>query len=172
MSGCDHTCSAMAEWRSERLGRVRFTSRAEPAIDKVQPARDWSDLGSRLRELVRLSSEVSSELTIDPHVTLAHDPHNPLALLGQVNRGNAVSPIGRPSSTKSPTASKSLAAAVAAESADEPSQPNEGATRSICGRSSHPFHPNNPDYSLQGNIMTNRFRTKLSSHQGDRTGFA
>ena len=79
------------------MGRVRFTSRAEPAIDKVQPARDWSDLGSRLRELVRLSSEVSSELTIDPHVTRAHDPHDLLALLGQMNRGNAVSPIDRPS---------------------------------------------------------------------------
>jgi hypothetical protein len=141
----------MAEWRSEHLGRVRFTRKGNPAIDKgqstrerAQPPRDWSDFESRLRELVRLSSEVSSEHTIEPHITLAHDPHDPLALLGQVNRGNAVSPIGRPSSTKSPTASNSLAAAVAVESADEPSQPNEGATRSICGRSSH---PSNPDYS-------------------------
>jgi hypothetical protein len=167
MSGCDHTCSAMAEWRSEQLGRVRVTSNTELAIDKVQPARDWSDLESRLGEFVRLSSEVS----IEPHVTLAHDPRDPRAVLGQVNRGNAASPIARASSTKSQTAINSPAAAVAAEALDEPSRANERATRSICGRSSHPFHPNNPDYSLQGNIMTNRFKTKSSSHQGDRAEF-
>jgi len=96
----------MAEWRSEHLGRVRFTRKGNPAIDKgqstrerAQPPRDWSDFESRLRELVRLSSEVSSELTIEPHVTLAHDTRDPLAtLLGQVNRGNAVTPIARASS--------------------------------------------------------------------------
>jgi hypothetical protein len=90
----------MAEWRSEYLGRVRVTSNSESAIDKVQPARDWSDLESRLRELIRLSSEVSSELAIEPHVTLAHDPNDLRALLEQLSRGNPATAANRPTSSK------------------------------------------------------------------------
>src|SRR4029077_10826432 len=122
MSGCDHTCSAMAEWRSERLGRVRFTSRAEPAIDKVQPARDWSDLGSRLRELVRLSSEVSSELTIEPHAGLSHDPHDPRGAARASKPRQRCQPDRPAEFNQLSTASSSLAAAVPAGSADEPSR--------------------------------------------------
>jgi hypothetical protein len=90
----------MAEWRSEHLGRVRVTSNTEPAIDKVQPARDWSGLESRLREFVRFSSEVSSELAIEPHVTLSHDPNDLLALLEQLSRGNPATAANRPTSSK------------------------------------------------------------------------
>src|SRR5262249_11785684 len=87
--GCDHPCSAAAELRSEHLGRVRFSVQARPAIEDSQPARDWSDLESRLGELAKYSSEHSSEpssrLSGQPHVTVAHDPHDPLAILEQLN---------------------------------------------------------------------------------------
>jgi hypothetical protein len=106
MSECDRTCSAMVEWRSEHLGRVRFTREAEPALDKVQPAcetaqsaLDRSDLESRLRELAKPSSELLSDLALEPRVTLAHDPNDPLALLEQLNRHNTPGPIDRPIST-------------------------------------------------------------------------
>jgi hypothetical protein len=79
--------------RSEHLGRVRFTlPAAQPAAMEVKPDVDWSRLESRLRELVapssELSSEFSSKITVEPHVTLAYDPHAPLALLEQLNARN------------------------------------------------------------------------------------
>ena len=77
--------------------RVQFIREAEPAIDKVQPARDqaqaqrdWSDLVSRLREFANLSSELSSRPAVEPHVTLAHDPHDPLAVFEQCNPSTSI----------------------------------------------------------------------------------
>jgi hypothetical protein len=105
MSGCDHTCSAAAEFKEgEHLGHVRFTREVEPAVNKVQPARDqaqasrdWSDLESRRCELANLAS---SKLAIEPHVTLAQDPNDPLAsLLGQLNRRYRQSSIYPPTSS-------------------------------------------------------------------------
>ena len=75
--------------RSEHLSRVRFSVQARPSVEEAGPALDWSALESRLRELARFSSESSSEtssrLAVEPHVTLAHDPHDPLAMLEQLN---------------------------------------------------------------------------------------
>jgi hypothetical protein len=70
MSGCDHTCSALAEFKEcEHLGHVRFTREVEPAVNKVQPARDQG-------------------------------PNDPLAsLLGQLNRRYRQSPIYPPTSS-------------------------------------------------------------------------
>jgi hypothetical protein len=71
------------------LGRVRFSGQARPAIEDAGPALDWSDLESRLGELARFSSEQPSEpasrLRVEPQVTLAHDPHDPLVMLEQLN---------------------------------------------------------------------------------------
>jgi hypothetical protein len=62
---------------------------AQPAVEEAKSSLDWSDLESRLGELARFSSEHSSEpssrLAVEPHVTLAHDPHDPLAILEQLN---------------------------------------------------------------------------------------
>ena len=93
------------------MGRVNFTQKAEAAVNSVQPARhaaqpapDWSDLESRLRELATLSSELSSRLAVEPHVTLAHDPHDPLALFEQLNRRNSSAPTDpRTDANSSPT---------------------------------------------------------------------
>jgi hypothetical protein len=66
------------------LGRVKFvTAKAESAAHQGQPAFDWFDLESRLREFARFSSQSSSDLAAEPHVTRAHEPHDPLALLKQ-----------------------------------------------------------------------------------------
>jgi hypothetical protein len=90
----------------------------------VQPALDGSDLESRLGWLVRLSAEVSSEPTIEPHVTLAHDPRDPRALLGQVNRGNAVRP-NRSAEFNQVPSRKQFAGRGLSSRIDEPRQPNE-----------------------------------------------
>ena len=99
------------------MGRVNFTQKAEAAVNSVQPARhtaqpapDWSDLESRLRELATLSSELSSRLAVEPHVTLAHDPHDPLALFEQLNRRNSSAPVDRSAPADSQTAIKSSTA--------------------------------------------------------------
>jgi hypothetical protein len=48
-----------------------------------------SVVDARLREFAKLSAELppgsSSKLAVEPHVTLAHDPHDPLELLERFN---------------------------------------------------------------------------------------
>ena len=70
------------------MGRVRVFRQAEPpAVEETKPVLDWSDLEMQLGDFVRFSSEHSSEISpkhaVEPSVTLAHDPHDPLALLEQ-----------------------------------------------------------------------------------------
>jgi hypothetical protein len=132
------------------LGRVNFTPKAEVALDKVQPARyqaqpapNWSDLESRLRELATLSSELSSQLAVEPHVPLAHDPRDPLSLLEQLNRRNRPT-RGEPAGTN---AINPPMPAAQAEPAGEPSsQPLERKQDPLpCCRTSHPIQPKIPD---------------------------
>ena len=61
------------------MGCVVLSKKAEPAID-------WFEIESRLRELAKPSSSSSSELASAPHVTLGHDPHDPLALFDQFRK--------------------------------------------------------------------------------------
>ena len=48
------------------MGRVVFTKKAEPTVD-------WSEIESRLQNSSTPSSQ-SSDLPVDPSVTLANDP--------------------------------------------------------------------------------------------------
>jgi hypothetical protein len=71
------------------LGRVKFvTAKAEPAVHQRQPAFDWSDLESHLRELVKLLSERPSRFAIESHLTFAHEPHHPLVRSEQLDAGD------------------------------------------------------------------------------------
>ena len=65
------------------MSDVRFFAPAEPAVEEANSALDWFDLGSRLGEPSKLPSETPTKLAVEPYVTLAHDPHDPLALLEQ-----------------------------------------------------------------------------------------
>jgi hypothetical protein len=62
----DHACSASAEFWERALGRVVFTPKAEPTVD-------WSEFESRLQDISTPSPQ-SSDLRVEPSVTLANDP--------------------------------------------------------------------------------------------------
>jgi hypothetical protein len=67
------------------LGRVKFvTAKAEFTAKQSQPAFDWSDLESHLRELVKLSSE-PLRFAIESRLTSAHEPHDTLVPFEQVD---------------------------------------------------------------------------------------
>jgi hypothetical protein len=71
------------------LGCINFVPKAEPAVEPFQPARpalNWSALESQLNEISKPPSASSSELAIEPHVTLAHDPHGSLEQLNALHR--------------------------------------------------------------------------------------
>ena len=82
------------------MGRVRFVSQGQPAVEEGKPVLDWSGLESRLGELARLSSESSSSLVIEPHVALAHDPNNRLPLFERLNSRDQLRPINWPASSE------------------------------------------------------------------------
>jgi hypothetical protein len=77
---------------------VRFAApNAGPAAYRAVPAFNWSDLESRLGDLAKFSTELSSELAVEPHVTLAHDP---LALFEELNRRDQLPPRSPPASNE------------------------------------------------------------------------
>lgn len=72
------------------MARVRFVSETEPAVERSEPARNWSDLEMRLSELSKPLPVPSRRVASEPYVTLAHDPHDPIALLEALNAQNRV----------------------------------------------------------------------------------
>jgi hypothetical protein len=143
------------------LGRVYFSQKAEP-VDKgqsasacynAQPALDWSDLESRLRELANLSSELSSQHAVDPHVTLAHDP---LALFEQLNRRNLPAPLNPSRAADSPTA-------ISSRSAINPPHLRAGRASEPQPRSAEPERDPLQMLSLLAAIPSKQFLTVLSS---------
>jgi hypothetical protein len=70
------------------VGRVVFTWKAEPAVD-------WSEIESRLREISTPSFQ-SSDLPVEPSATLANDPPAP-------NRPRVTATSDRPEMPSLPT---------------------------------------------------------------------
>ena len=92
------------------MGRVSFFWQAEPVAVETKPVLDRSDRELQLGQFVRFSSEHSSEispkLAVEPSVTLAHDPHDPLALLEQFTTQRRAAAAGPQGAVKSIRQSK------------------------------------------------------------------
>jgi hypothetical protein len=89
----------------------------------VKPACDWSRLDASLRDLAKSStpSACSSGLAVEPQVTLAHDPRDPLEAFEQFSRDRHEGPSGLHHSSEDATASEASGAAqTAIEPAEEP----------------------------------------------------
>lgn len=86
------------------LGRINFGPHELSGSDPAKPARDWSRLESRLRDLAKPSSPASSPgLAVEPQVTLAHDPRDPLEAFEQFSRGMYPAPSQRSSARAATT---------------------------------------------------------------------